>query len=118
MTSIAADQIKGNVFVAGFGDGVVRLFDKRNDRSENVTWRTWRNHHTWIQSVHMPTGQEYMILSARYVSAMTWLIGSMNGEVRIWDSRAGGDTPLYESVAQPQGLMGLAVHNSTPVFAT
>jgi hypothetical protein len=54
-------------------------------------------------------------------SPVSWNVaddGSMNGEVRIWDSRAGGDTPLYESTAQPQGLMGLAVHNSTPVFAT
>ena len=42
---------------------------------------------------------------------------SMNGEVRIWDVRA-PDVPLYETVAQPHGLMALAVHTGAPVFAT
>jgi hypothetical protein len=41
----------------------------------------------------------------------------MNGEVRIWDSRA-PDKPLYEDIPQPQGLMALAVHPGAPVFAS
>jgi regulator-associated protein of mTOR len=41
----------------------------------------------------------------------------MNGEVRIWDVRA-PDTPLYESLPQPHGLMALAVHPGAPVFAS
>ena len=45
------------------------------------------------------------------------LIGSMNGEVRIWDVRA-PEAPLYETVAQEHGLMALAVHTGAPVFAT
>jgi regulator-associated protein of mTOR len=42
---------------------------------------------------------------------------SMNGEVRIWDVRA-PEKPLYESLAQPHGLAGLAVHAGAPVLAT
>jgi hypothetical protein len=42
---------------------------------------------------------------------------SMNGEVRIWDVRA-PDSPLYEKVAQKDGLMALTVHLGAPVFAT
>jgi regulator-associated protein of mTOR len=45
------------------------------------------------------------------------LMGSMNGEVRIWDVRA-PEKPLYESVAQSHGLAGLAVHAGAPVLAT
>jgi regulator-associated protein of mTOR len=41
----------------------------------------------------------------------------MNGEVRIWDVRA-PEKPLYESLAQPHGLAGLAVHAGAPVLAT
>jgi regulator-associated protein of mTOR len=44
-------------------------------------------------------------------------MGSMNGEVRIWDVRA-PEKPLYESVAQSHGLAGLAVHAGAPVLAT
>jgi regulator-associated protein of mTOR len=41
----------------------------------------------------------------------------MNGEIRIWDVRA-PEKPLYESLAQPHGLAGLAVHTGAPVLAT
>jgi regulator-associated protein of mTOR len=41
----------------------------------------------------------------------------MNGEVRIWDVRQ-LEAPLYETVAQPHGLMALAVHTGAPVLAT
>ncbi|WOO77695.1 Target of rapamycin complex 1 subunit mip1 [Vanrija pseudolonga] len=106
LTAIAADEPDGNVFVAGFGDGVVRLFDKRIDDAAATAIRTWRQHHTWIQSVH--------IQHRGYREVVT---GSMNGEVRIWDSRV-PDTPLYEHNVQPQGLQALAVHSGAPVFAT
>lgn len=41
----------------------------------------------------------------------------MNGEIRIWDVRA-PEKPLYESLAQPHGLAGLAVHTGAPILAT
>lgn len=43
--------------------------------------------------------------------------GSMNGEIRIWDVRA-PEKPLYENLAQPLGLAGLAVHTGAPILAT
>ena len=41
----------------------------------------------------------------------------MNGEIRIWDVRA-PEKPLYENLAQPLGLAGLAVHTGAPILAT
>lgn len=41
----------------------------------------------------------------------------MNGEIRIWDVRA-PEKPLYEKLAQPLGLAGLAVHTGAPILAT
>ncbi|KAK4687771.1 regulatory associated protein of mTOR, partial [Tremellales sp. Uapishka_1] len=106
LTAIASDEPDGNVFVAGFGDGVVRLFDKRIEDASNVVLRTWREHHTWIQSVHLQRGGNRELVT-----------GSMNGEVRIWDVRH-PDKPLYQTVAQPNGLGALAVHTGAPVLAT
>jgi regulator-associated protein of mTOR len=68
MTAIASDEPEGNVFVAGFGDGVVRLFDKRMEDASNVVMRVWRQHHTWIQSVHLQKGGQRELITGRYVS--------------------------------------------------
>lgn len=45
------------------------------------------------------------------------MLDSMNGEIRIWDVRA-PEKPLYENLAQPLGLAGLAVHTGAPILAT
>jgi regulator-associated protein of mTOR len=65
LTAISSDEPDGNIFVAGFGDGVVRLFDKRIDDASNVVLRTWRKHHTWIQSVHLQRGSNRELVTAR-----------------------------------------------------
>ena len=67
LTAIASDEPNGNVFVAGFGDGVVRLFDKRMDDASNVVMRVWRQHHTWIQSVHLQRGGQRELITGRWV---------------------------------------------------
>ncbi len=67
LTAIASDEPEGNVFVGGFGDGVVRLFDKRIEDAGNVVLRTWRKHHTWIQSVHLQRGSQRELVTGRLV---------------------------------------------------
>ena len=120
MTAIASDEPDGNVFVSGFGDGVVRLFDKRMQNADNIVMRVWRQHHTWIQSVHLQKGGQRELITGRWAffsHTWIWLMISMNGEIRIWDVRA-PEKPLYEKLAQSNGLAGLAVHSGAPVFAT
>ena len=65
LTAIASDEPDGNVFIAGFGDGVVRLFDKRMEKAEQVVIHTWRKHHTWIQSVHVQRGGLKELITGR-----------------------------------------------------
>ena len=69
LTALASDEPEGNVFVAGFGDGVVRLFDKRVADAASVVVRTWRKHHTWIQSVHLQRGGHRELISGRCVAS-------------------------------------------------
>lgn len=55
------------MFVAGFGDGVVRLFDKRAEDAGEVVLRTWRQHKIWIQSVHLQKGSMRELVTGRSV---------------------------------------------------
>lgn len=56
VTSISTSE-DGDVFVSGFGDGVVRVFDKRlgltTGSGEKGLVKVMRQHQTWVQSVWM-----------------------------------------------------------------
>jgi regulator-associated protein of mTOR len=64
VTAIASDQIGGDMFAAGFGDGVVRLFDKRMGEEKGVV-KVLRQHHTWIKTVGVLQGDGRDLVSAR-----------------------------------------------------
>lgn len=131
VTSLTSDQLAGQIFVAGFGDGVVRVFDQRlNPRTSMV--KAWREHQQWVTNVHMQRGGVRELIS-----------GARNGEVKLWDIRmneaiktihaTGGsagtyhrssqhpDGGYYESTPHPQSrvptLRSLSLHEHAPVFA-
>lgn len=64
VTAIASDQLGGDMFAAGFGDGVVRLFDKRMGEEKGVV-KVLRQHHTWIKTVGVLQGDGRDLISAR-----------------------------------------------------
>ncbi|SLM34846.1 torc1 growth control complex subunit kog1 [Lasallia pustulata] len=104
VTSLTSDQVAGNVFIAGFGDGVVRVFDQRLKPSAAMV-KAWREHKQWITNVHMQRGGLRELVS-----------GSRNGEVRLWDIRM--DASLRTVRATGDVLRTLSVHEHAPVFAT
>jgi regulator-associated protein of mTOR len=123
VTSLTSDQVAGQIFVAGFGDGVVRVFDQRlNPRTAMV--RIWREHQQWVTNVHMQRGGVRELVS-----------GSRNGEVKLWDLRhdrsvltldtnaGGGGNAVttgerdHPAVSSGGLLRSLAVHEHAPVFA-
>ncbi len=55
----------GNVFVAGFGDGGVRVFDTRQLPQDSMV-RKWKDEsdRQWIKSVHMQRGGQRELISA------------------------------------------------------
>ncbi|KAG6028895.1 hypothetical protein E4U41_000542 [Claviceps citrina] len=105
VTALTSDQMTGNVFVAGFGDGAVRVFDTR-ERPQDSMVRKWKDEsdRQWIKSVHMQRGGQRELVSA-----------SRNGKVRVWDIRA--DKPLQSFQTTRDTLRTASTHEHLPVFA-
>lgn len=105
VTSLTSDQMTGNMFVAGFGDGAVRVFDPRCKPQEAMV-RKWKDEpdRQWVRSVHMQRGGQRELVSA-----------SRNGKVRLWDIRM--DEPLKEFQTTKDILRTASVHEHLPVFS-
>ncbi|KAI9760328.1 MAG: adenylosuccinase ade13 [Chaenotheca gracillima] len=103
ITSLTSDQVAGNVFVAGFGDGALRVYDQRQPAREAMV-KVWKDHKQWITNVHMQRGGLRELVSA-----------SRNGEVKLWDIRM--DRPLRTIKTTKDTLRSLSVHEHAPVFA-
>lgn len=100
---MTSDQVAGNIFVAGFGDGAVRVFDQRLKPTTAMV-KVWREHKQWITNVHMQRGGLRELVS-----------GSRNGEIRLWDLRM--DDPISTTYATQDTLRSLSVHEHAPVFS-
>ncbi|KAK3355322.1 raptor N-terminal caspase like domain-containing protein [Neurospora tetraspora] len=104
VTSLTSDQMTGNIFVAGFGDGAIRVFDTRMKPQEAMV-RKWKDEkRQWVRSVHMQRGGQRELLSA-----------SRNGKVRLWDIRM--DQPLKSFQTTKDVLRTASTHEHLPVFA-
>ncbi|PCH03585.1 Armadillo-like helical [Penicillium occitanis (nom. inval.)] len=102
ITSLTSDQVAGNIFIAGFGDGAVRVFDQRL-KSTAAMVKVWREHKQWITNVHMQRGGVRELVS-----------GSRNGEIRLWDLRM--NDPINTINVTKDTLRTLSVHEHAPVF--
>jgi len=105
VTSLTSDQMTGNVFVAGFGDGAIRVFDSRNRPAEAMV-KKWKDDvsRVWVKSVHMQRGGQRELSSA-----------SRNGMVKLWDIRM--DKPLRVFKTTNDTLHTASTHEHLPVFA-
>lgn len=67
VTSIVSDNGSSSTFIAGFADGVVKVFDRRLEEEDAVV-RSYHEHHTWVQNVKYHPKIRGQFLSARYVA--------------------------------------------------
>lgn len=105
ITALTCDQVVGDIIVAGFGDGGLRVYDRRLQPRDNMV-RSYRGYHgEWLVSVHMQRGGNRELLS-----------GSVGGEVNLWDIRL--TEPVRTIQAHQGGMRRMAVHEHAPIFAT
>ncbi|BGP15435.1 hypothetical protein JCM10213_005064 [Rhodosporidiobolus nylandii] len=105
LTSMTCDQVAGNILVAGFGDGGVRVYDRRLPPRENMVRRYTGVHDAWVQNVHMQRGGNRELATA-----------DLAGQVCLWDIRL--TEPIKQIQAHQGGLTQMTVHEHAPIFAT
>ncbi|KAH7579871.1 Trp-Asp (WD) repeats profile [Nakaseomyces glabratus] len=115
-TSLTSDQVAGNIFVAGFSDGTIRVYDRRTDPRLAMV-RRWRGGGgkpgAWINNVHMQRGGYRELVS-----------GSTNGVVELWDIRHDQPVATYVDENKKDGkrdsttMVSVQVHEHAPIFAT
>ncbi|KAI9313911.1 raptor N-terminal caspase like domain-containing protein [Dichotomocladium elegans] len=105
VTSITSDHVGGNIIVAGFGDGLVGVYDRRCRPSSAMVQR-WEEHREWITGVHMQRDGYRELVS-----------GGFDGSIKIWDIRESASLRTIEAHTQA-GMAALAVHDHSPVAAS
>lgn len=106
VTSISSEADIGHIFVAGFGNGTVAVYDRRNPPEASLV-RLWEEHQTWVHKVHLQKRGNRELISA-----------SDDGEVRVWDIRGRSSISKTNLGGQLRGkLSSFAVHERIPVFA-
>ncbi|KAL9578380.1 MAG: hypothetical protein Q9203_007117 [Teloschistes exilis] len=75
LTSLTTDAVAGDMIIAGYGDGAIRVFDQRL-KPQLAMVKVWRKHNQWITNVHMQRGGLRELVS-----------GCRDGEVKLWDIR-------------------------------
>ncbi|EKM84312.1 hypothetical protein AGABI1DRAFT_67693 [Agaricus bisporus var. burnettii JB137-S8] len=105
VTAIVSDMDDSQTFAASFGDGMVKIFDRRIEEEDSIV-RTFSDHASWVQNVCWHPKQGLQLLSA-----------SLDGQVKLWDMR-GPPLPITTWNIQPQGLSAFDTHPMTGVFAT
>ncbi|KAL8866959.1 MAG: hypothetical protein Q9174_005971 [Haloplaca sp. 1 TL-2023] len=105
LTSLTTDAVAGNIIIAGYGDGAVRVFDQRMKPALAMV-KVWRKHAQWVTNVHMQRGGLRELVS-----------GCRDGEVKLWDLRYKDEVRTMRAVEPGAVMRGLSVHEHAPVFA-
>ncbi|ODV85686.1 hypothetical protein CANARDRAFT_232451 [[Candida] arabinofermentans NRRL YB-2248] len=107
ITSLTSDQVSGDIFVGGFQDGSIRVYDRRLDARDSMV-RLWAStdpqNRSAIKNVHMQRGGYRELVS-----------GSANGLVQLWDIRL--DQPILKKKAFEKTMTTALIHEHAPFIA-
>lgn len=112
ITSLTSDQVAGNIFVAGFDDGSLRVYDRRLDARESMV-KVWQNGRGGvkdmgrgsIRNVHMQRGGFRELVS-----------GSSDGYVNLFDIRL--SEPVLTFTSDERNIRCMDVHEHAPIITT
>ncbi|KAI8333711.1 raptor N-terminal caspase like domain-containing protein [Chlamydoabsidia padenii] len=105
VTSITSDQVSGNILVAGFGDGMIGVYDRRL-RSSSAMVQRWDEHNAWVTKVHLQRDGNRELVS-----------GGFAGDIKIWDIRESQSIRTIDAYTHAD-MTSLAVHDHHQVIAS
>ena len=106
VTSISSEKDVGHIYVCGFGDGTIGVYDRRIPPELSLV-RLWEEHSNWITNICLQRRGNRELVSA-----------SADGHVKVWDIRGRNSLHSKDWSGELQGkLSSLAVHDNAPVFA-
>ena len=105
--TLTSDQVSGNIVVAGFQDGTMRVYDRRLDSKDTMV-KVYKPRNGLekypIRKVHMQRGGARELIS-----------GSSNGLVQLWDIRR--DEPIVKFRAFEKSMTTAFIHEHAPIIA-
>lgn len=106
VTSITSETDVGHIYVCGFGDGTIGVYDRRIPPELSLV-RLWEEHSNWITNISLQKRGNRELISA-----------STDGIVKVWDIRGRNSLQSKDWSDELQGkLSSMVVHDNAPVFA-
>lgn len=87
VTALASESGPSATVLAGFADGVVKVFDRRMDEDDAVV-RSYHDHHGWVQNVRWHPHVPGQFLSARYVGVSGYISSVAYASI-VWLAKSG-----------------------------
>ena len=107
VSSLTSDKLAGDIIVVGFGDGAIKVFDRRIAPKSGVV-RIWEEHRNYVQGVKMQRGGARELVSC-----------SVKGQVKFWDIR---QSRSLQTIATHEPMeaetRAFDVHDFAQVFTT
>jgi regulator-associated protein of mTOR len=104
VTCLTSDNVTGNLIVAGFGDGMLKLYDRRSPSRESML-ATFTEHSASIVNAFLGRGGSQDLIT-----------GSSGGDIKFWDLRVPKSLKSLE--IYPSGeLTSLTVHEHAPLIS-
>lgn len=122
ITSLTSDQVAGNIIVAGFDDGSLRVYDTRLDARESMV-KVWNSARTPFTPLNGPTTREFCgRMSIRNVHMQRGgfrelASGSMDGYVNLWDIRLDDPVLTFHDPSE-KSMRSMDIHEHAPVITT
>ncbi|QPG76569.1 hypothetical protein FOA43_003960 [Brettanomyces nanus] len=108
ITTLTSDQVSGDIFVGGFSDGTIRVYDRRLEARDSMIKlyrpNTRNGSGSLIKNIHMQRGGMRELVS-----------GSANGIVQLWDIRK--DDPILKFKAFEKTMTTALIHEHAPIIA-